>query len=239
MKPLLILCILSLILVSHCENIPIIGGKKKSSALKNFNERTLLVCWIGRYTIIKETKIIDNKDGTIALADVTTQVTDYCFLPLGKTQSINAKYYIKKCIQGQVYRQAQNDCKGTGTAANYYGAQKYQWCSTNDRSCEKLDSSGNYLIDDTKSPAALACKNDKTIGITWSLVPGVNSSEKFQFFQRPEEIPLGSNDFFWGDKAFDSSTALVAFMDPSKTFQKANKSDFNYVLCAGYPNGVL
>ena len=234
MKTMLIFFLSSLIVFSHCENIPVIGKKKNPSLLKQFNEKTLLVCWIGRYTIIKETKIIDNKDGTIALADVTTQGTDYCLLPLGKTESINAKYYIKKCVQGQVYRSAQNDCKGTGTAANYYGAQKFQWCPTNDRSCEKLDSSGNFVIDETKSPAALTCKSDSFLGKHWSVTPGV--SRDFQkFYERSDELPLGIVDFFWATSNYwpvdiQHASALLMNSDTSQSFLK---NQFNYVLCSG------
>jgi hypothetical protein len=234
MKPLSILLLLSLIVFSHCWNDP----KKKPSALRQFNEKALFVCFIGRFGLpTYEDKFYDTADGAISLISVSTNGSEYCpFPPLAKTEFVdayNAKSYIKKCIQGQVYRKEQNDCKGAGTAANYWNAQKYQFCTANDRSCEKLDSSGNYVIDETKSPAALACKNDKTNGITWYITGSV-STKTFPFFKRPDEIPLSESDFFWGGTPFDSSTAYALSIDPSKNIQKANKSSFNYVLCAGY-----
>jgi len=39
-----------------------------------------------------------------------------------------AIYYYKKCLQGQVYRKTENDCKGIGDASNLYGAQELRMC---------------------------------------------------------------------------------------------------------------
>jgi hypothetical protein len=43
------------------------------------------------------------------------------------------KYY-KKCLQGQVYRKSENDCKGIGNESNLYGAQLLSMC-VNPQSC--------------------------------------------------------------------------------------------------------
>lgn len=56
-------------------------------------------------------------------------------------------FFLKKCLQGQVYRPEQNDCRGTGDINNNYGATLLQFCDKNDGSCSSqksiLDGSGN------------------------------------------------------------------------------------------------
>ncbi|MBI39232.1 MAG: hypothetical protein CMF59_06510 [Leptospiraceae bacterium] len=72
--------------------------------------------------------------------------------------------YIKKCLYGQVYRPAENDCKGTGNSGNFYGALKVQFCATDDTSCE--DPKG-YAT--SASPAYQVCDADTTAGREWTL----------------------------------------------------------------------
>ena len=227
---------MSIIALTHCEsNLPIIGKKKAEDPIG----KLLGICFqleLGS-NYNKSNRIQDNGDGTISLVEVvaggTCRFTAFG-RAFGRQEVVTPIYYIKKCIQGQVYRQAQNDCKGTGTAANYYGAQKFQWCPTNDRSCEKLDSSGNFVIDETKSPAALTCKSDSFLGKQWSVTPGV--SRDFQnFYERSDELPLGNFDFFWATNTYwpvdlQHASALLMNSDTSQSFLK---NQFNYVLCSG------
>lgn len=221
MKPLLILFLSSLIVFSHCENI---GEKEKPSALKKFNESVLLVCFIGRFMGNTETRITDNKDGTIALTEVIIRGTDYCLLPLGKTESINVRYYIKKCIQGQVYRSAQNDCKGSGTAANYYSAQKLQACSTNDNACD--DSIGKQSK--TLSPARASCINDKTAGLSWDNEYSFSVGKEYNLSKylanRADELPVSDTDYYW-DSGFGAGNIFGGGVGAQ------SKDTSNYVMC--------
>ncbi|MCP5498245.1 MAG: hypothetical protein H7A23_27125 [Leptospiraceae bacterium] len=68
--------------------------------------------------------LTDNKDGTITL------IAAHSF-----DGTRNAKYILKKCLQGQVYQSFTNDCYGTGNSDNQFGAIAYQYCNTNDISC--------------------------------------------------------------------------------------------------------
>jgi hypothetical protein len=42
-----------------------------------------------------------------------------------------AIYYYKKCLQGQVFRKIENDCKGVGDISNLYGALQLRMCVEN------------------------------------------------------------------------------------------------------------
>ncbi len=203
-------------------NDPIIGKKKNPSALKQFNEKALFVCFIGRFTITRENKIVDNKDGTISLVNADSQGSEYCpYPPLAKNDLVvgnKSRAYMKKCLQGQVYRQAQNDCKGTGTAANYYGAQKLQFCPTNVSTCGDL------------SPAKISCLNDTTGGVTrdgsFSNFVSYYSEIKSYFKGRTDEIPSAKTDYYW------DSTSKIAFnVDGQLASPTPNYDSFQYVLC--------
>lgn len=188
---------MSIIVFSQCDsNLPIIGKKKKA---EDPIGSLFALCFQLELASseVKSNRIQDNKDGTIALAEVYARGTDYCLLLFGKNEAINLRYYIKKCIQGQVYRSAQNDCKGTGTAANYYGAQKLQACPTNDTACD--DSIGKQSK--TLSPARASCINDKTAGQSWdneySFWVGKEYNLSKYLSNRADELPVSDTDYYW------------------------------------------
>ncbi len=215
MKHLILVLLVSIIVFSQCDNLPVIGNKKPSEKIK---ETILRSCWFGSLVTPPrtESRVIDNRDGTISLADVRIAGTDICIIPgIGKRETFTIKYYIKKCIQGQVYRSAQNDCKGTGTATNYYGAQKYQVCAV-DGGCNE-----------TTSPAYLACSSDKSLNRTFRLnniTNFVNANLIYSYFSnRPDEIP---NDFFW----FSGIEKLNFFTRELST--TTQQTENNYVLCS-------
>ncbi|MCP5502577.1 MAG: chitobiase/beta-hexosaminidase C-terminal domain-containing protein [Leptospiraceae bacterium] len=70
-------------------------------------------------------------------------------------------YMWKKCSQGQVFRSGYNDCAGTGYEANNYGIGSYQYCGSNDNSCNSTDT----WIAFTGS-AFNTCNNDTFAGYT-------------------------------------------------------------------------
>jgi len=214
MKPLFLILLLSIIIFSHCDSqLPIVGKKKENSSLfdKIFGNCFALEFGNQHY---KSNRIQDNRDGTISLVEVTAGSTCQ-ILGLGNRDTIKAIYYIKKCIQGQVYRSTQNDCKGTGTAENYWGAQKFQFCSENGK------------CDETTSPAYLACSNDNNLNRAFILNNLSNSQNAIliynYFATRPDEIP---NDFFWL-----SGLEKINFYIQKLTITY-QQTEYNYVLCS-------
>ena len=226
MKPLILVLLVSIIVFSQCDsNLPIIGKKEKESMYAKVTQMCYFVRLLGGPSGYK---VVDNNDGTVALVSYSSLGADFCPPPFGKTESIlQIQYYIKKCIQGQVYRQAQNDCKGTGNAANYWEAQKFQRCITNDTNCDQLDANGYYLIDYTKSPAGPAkcsCINDTITVIKWKMDnflagnEGINTVSSY-FKSRTDEIPSSSTDYYWGTGGY-SVTDISG---------NSNKNNYNYL----------
>jgi hypothetical protein len=123
-------------------------------------------------TISTEVSIDDNKNGTISLFKITYETTHGNKVITQKKETI-----LQRCLSGQVYRIVQNDCQGIGTKATIWGAQKYQWCPSNDTACESLDSSGNYyLVNTLLSPAAKACADSLLLGKKWQIPFGLFTS---------------------------------------------------------------
>jgi len=181
---------------------------------------TLYVYCFAMYNAWTEvTTVTDNKDGTVRILVEGVN-------PCGGRKFITDKL-LKKCIQGQLYRSAQNDCKGTGTAADYYGAQKFQWCPTDDESC---DSSGD--ADVNKSPAGNSCDKDMTANRKWQIFDTypLNQKNINEFINR-DEIP---KEFFWINLAPTSRTsqAGVTYLSNIDAILFRNKSSMQFLLCS-------
>ena len=180
---------------------PLLPKKKKSNihkAKEFVNDYGSLGCFI-YVDQIKYNAVEDNKDGTLSLVQYSGTSSPLCIFNVGSKPNVTRSVQgtLKKCIQGQVYRQAQNDCKGTGTAANYYGAQKFQWCLVNDRSCEKLDGNSSYVLDNTKSPAAMSCASETILNKAWGIY-SLDFIEQFgDTFKDITEIPSSDSDYYW------------------------------------------
>ena len=144
-------------------------------------------------------------------------------------------------MQGQVYQKDQNNCRGKGTEADGWGAEKFQYCPTNDRSCEiyvggKLS---GYVADDTKSPAAKVCAQETILGRKWNLPDGfeiftMGGIALFDIFldipsentNTPTLIPMSyssSIEDSWSIAFYKSLKEVSAGSGP--------KSDFDHVLC--------
>ncbi len=228
MKYLILVLLVSIIVFSQCDsNLPIVGKEEKSE-MKKFIEGLPRMCYFARLSgSTQGYKIIDNNDGTISLVSFSNIGSEFCPPPFGKTESTSVVYYIKKCVQGQVYRQAQNDCKGTGTAANYYNAQKYQGCPTNDTACD--DSVGNQSK--TLSPARASCILDTTKGLSWDNEYSFSVGDKYKLKEylltRKDELPITDTDFYWLYN-FGSTNMNRTGGSPAGP---SNKNLLNYVLC--------
>lgn len=195
-----IVLILMTIFLIRCENS--FTNKKKSKLPNPPRNLVTYYFWIGcgsSMKLIADTFLEDQKNGTY----LVKRNSGYTYSAPGCTglSSVTTEnlYYVKKCLQGQVYRTAENDCKGTGSATNSWGAQKFQWCQTADRSCDLpvFNSNGNiarYVVDPTKSPAAISCANDKTVNKSWSILEGLTneSDELWHFPEGTTKVPLWS-----------------------------------------------
>lgn len=106
------------------------------------------------FQVLLPTKVIDMEDGTVKSLVSISDSDNY--------------FYFKKCLQGQVYRESENDCKGTGSEDDNYGAVQLQYCDTADNSCnggeneDVLDGSGN-------SEAYDSCNSDTFLNKDWKV----------------------------------------------------------------------
>ncbi|MCB1156570.1 MAG: hypothetical protein H7A25_04185 [Leptospiraceae bacterium] len=152
--------------------------------------------------------------------------------------------YYKKCVQGQVYRSEQNDCKGTGDSSNFYGARQFAFCNTNDNSCES--NSGN--ADPFSSPAALSCYNETLYGRSWKIKDVyqyssyeskfINYLPEEKFKEYFSELPKGDTVYFWD---LDSSSSEYAYKYSIDGNGKINsdkdyKTSSHYVICENSEN---
>ncbi|HMV44084.1 MAG TPA: hypothetical protein PKL30_05965 [Leptospiraceae bacterium] len=128
---------------------------------RNDDNKTALLELIGLSWGSKEIgAVVDNKDGTLNYTYQLLQTNSW----LGNKVISQKTILIRRCLIGQVYRSAPNDCQGTGTKDTVWGASQLQWCPTNDRSCEK-----DGKADPAISPAAKACATDTFAGKKWKL----------------------------------------------------------------------
>ena len=156
-----------------------------------------------------------------------------------------APVYIKKCLQGQVYRSAENDCRGTGSAADQWGAAKFQFCSTDDTSCQ--DGSG---VANGSSPAEQSCRGETLAGRSWHLVVTLrqNYGNVDGSVQYPEclfcvnsgnvldnmpEMPVGSGNKFWSRVQSANDGVLRYFSTSGRAFSDTGaKTESHFVLCS-------
>ena len=223
--------------MNNCDNnLPIVGKKEKTNRRKVLGDLQLNCFFIRMLGYTRGNRVVDNMDGTISLVSYSSLGADFCPTPFGKTEDISIVYYIKKCIQGQVYRQAQNDCKGIGNAANYYGAQKLQWCTTNDRSCEKLDGNGSYILDNTKSPAGISCAGETMLNKKWGIFSLSFIKEFGEVLKYMTDSPSSDSDYYWSLGEAGNGLIQKGSYDMDSENWQFKRQRFlmtatNYVLC--------
>ncbi len=150
----IILFILVCIIFFNCDS----SKKKKPSLPPGFD----YIIFLGTFAwgTKEEGIVVDNKNGTLNYTYKLIQTNPY----FGNRVLVDKTILIRRCLIGQVFRQTENDCQGTGTKETVWGASRLQWCPTNDRSCE-IDGKA----DPTKSPAAKACADDTFLNKKWML----------------------------------------------------------------------
>ncbi|MCP5494331.1 MAG: hypothetical protein H7A23_07225 [Leptospiraceae bacterium] len=190
-------------------------------------EKALQWCMMGFGSSSKTSyEVVDRNDGTLEVMMVYESTFCYLFT----SRYTHSEYFIKKCIQGQVYRSEQNDCKGTGSAFDYYGAQKYQWCPTNDTSCDD---------DQTKSPAYTACSEDTTSSKSWILTYLPKKDPAYIAYYDylktiSDEMPSGTSDYYWSASYFprdDTTKTDAQLLIANSNDAMYSKDTYLYVLC--------
>jgi hypothetical protein len=164
----------------------------------------------------EKAEVIDNKDGTLNYTYITWTSSF-----LGYSENRGKTILVRRCLIGQVYRPEQNDCRGTGTETDSWGVIRYEWCPTNDTSCET-----NGIADPTKSPAAKACADDTFLGKKWELPSMQDSMELFMF----KDNYILTKFYSWTKNSY-SDTKAWAFLKDSFYFTKNQKG---VVLCTIY-----
>lgn len=209
-------------------------AEKKERELQSRDELVFIrtICMSGVDTLSEETTYEDRKNGIIKTT-IVKEYTRECEPVYTKTSVI----YFKKCLQGQIYREVENDCRGTGSAEDNWGAVKYQFCPTNDDAC---DLEGEGVADPAKSPAAIACAEDTTTGKEWRLVGrSVYALEKFfpaTVMAIVLDVPTRETARIWKEFVDDEDTtkALTYTLesDGSIWVLEQLKNTNQYVLCA-------
>ena len=235
-KSIAIFAILTLTLfLLHCP-------PKDDGTLEGLSRSILVLIYASPGSYTYNLLFDDMNDGTIRRIYRTTIVH-----PVRGTSVIDKTNYIKKCLQGQVYRSASNDCRGTGASPDW-GASKLQFCSTNDRACDMIvqnDSGSNiYVADPTKSPTAISCASDTTSGKRWKLVRELGIPQTSNpYMTLPNaltympEMPTGNTNLIWTEFAWSSNIdkATEYYFDSisgNATYSTEQLKNTNlYVLC--------
>ena len=176
----------------------------------------------------------DQGDGSIRLLERKRTIHP-CF----GNEYLSETFY-KKCLQGQVFRSSENDCRGIGTAPSW-GAIKLQFCSSNDAACETASFNGSSWgnPNPVKSPAEHSCNVDSTSRKLWIMLS--SSYIDKEYIQLAPDIPNGINDFFWrgGLGLMEGDTSereVLRFIEYGSTEYINGKDKFlknstQYVLC--------
>ena len=197
------------------------ASKKRDSAIMSF-----LLCTFARAPFERYVSK-DNMDGTVT---IRIEKVSGC----GLVNSTSLWTVMKKCLQGQVYRSAQNDCKGSGSSADYYGAQRFQWCPTNDEGCDDPTAPSLSIMNLKISPAGKSCANENLNQITkWEpvLVFADQKAVFSSYKDRGDEIPV--NEYLWIDDwrfATVNTAPTFTVKEPASILQFP-KSNYFYVLC--------
>ena len=170
----------------------------------------------------------DNHDGTVSLHHKD-----------GFGDIMHTHLY-KKCLQGQVYRSAENDCRGAGTQADLWNASLLQYCNADDNTCNPT---GQYVAGENKyvhgvnSQIWVSCDADTTNGLKWYPAHGVVTE---LFYNNAlgsvyPDLPWNSNVGIWSAFLYylDNSKARFYTLpyDKYSTADPELKTAQKYVLC--------
>jgi hypothetical protein len=184
----------------------------------------------------EKAEVIDNKDGTLNYTYIKWSSTAGIY-----TETRGKTILVRRCLIGQVYRPEQNDCRGTGTESNVWGRLKFQWCPTNDTSCEV-----NGIADPTKSPAAKACAEDTFLGKKWRLPSLEDRFSAVQGYPKElvQELAGTQGEPTWSDWMLllswtnvshsDTESYNTQYFNPLGTYPRVRqKTEFLNSICVG------
>jgi len=141
--------------------------------------------------------------------------------------------YLKKCMQGQTFRSAQNDCRGAGTSGNNWNAQTFQYCATQDYACQNPATAAGSA-DTALSPAANSCATDTLLSRSWTVANLIN----WYYYTKTllpyyPDLPTGSSNQFWTPYNVSLTTASTYYVNSNLTIADANqtKDSSLFVLC--------
>ena len=123
----------------------------------------------------------DCKDGTIKFVGTAGTFG-------GQTYTAQTLYFAK-CTHGQTYNSATNDCTGTGSSGDKYGAIKVQFCTVNDNSCNGDDANQSV----SSGPLFNACNGSNLAGKSWR-VPTKNELKLLIQCTDPTKLPNDKTD---------------------------------------------
>ena len=177
----------------------------------------------------ENTVITDNNNGTL---DYT--ITDFY-------GNVKWKIRFKKCLQGQVYRFAENDCRGAGTATNGWNASLLNYCNTNTFACNPVvDGSQTYLVSGAQSQIFFSCDADATAGLKWRVVniyeyKADNIAKIYRNYNKDLPSDLGSTGIWYAES---EKSPEFAFFYKENYVDRVNfkealdyKTALKYTLC--------
>ena len=161
---------------------------------------------------------------------------------------LKSAFYVKRCAQGQVYRVAEKDCKGTGSAEDNYGIQSFQYCSNNDLSCESETPVKNadkndefYLNGEGNSEVYKTCAGDTTSGRKWISAGVIETSATLHngLSLIMDHWPYPSKFWIRPIQTLSETETDVIQYNTDKTEKRVHisKTESHYVICSSDATG--
>jgi len=172
----------------------------------------------------------DVGDGTIQVS-VTTKGGTRC----SPRNSVRT-FFVKKCLQGQIFQAGTGDCKGGGNAGNNYGALLLQFCTTNDNSCQTSNTYDYSPANPLTSPAAASCAADATAGKTWKMLDTYDLKTVNLLSINPD-LPANPASQIWHPSSYSLTDGTTYYFGSggSRVFSNQPKINSLSVLCATAP----
>lgn len=122
--------------------------------------------------------------------------------------------YIKRCLQGQIYRSVQNDCKGTGSASDIYGATPLQYCSSDiGTTCSKSYSNSTFILDGSGTSGFYnSCASDNFLSRKWLPMNDYLTVTTFEIKNISDyavEFPL--SQIYWTSESSGVGNTAIAY----------------------------
>lgn len=173
----------------------------------------------------KETTLnyIDNKDGTVSVHSIRKT----------NGEDLGQVALFKKCLQGQVYRQTENDCKGTGSESDNYGALKLQFCDKLDMSCNSVQPTNTLVgvLNGSNSEIYQSCGLENFFKKNWKVITRSHFSVDFDMNKINSTIMDGTE--IWTDSGLYDSLKYAYTIKWNQDYYTSDlKTNRHYLLCS-------